>query len=92
MEEDQVREAKLLWVVDWKAKPRDLTIRLRNRIPLLVPQRNTEFKELCVSSNCGLYYGDEYEAEACLVYLIRNKEIASVLGRNGYQSRALQTG
>ena len=92
IEEDQAREAKLLWVIDWKAKTRDVTIGLRNRIPLLVPEKNAVLKELCVSSNCGLYYHDEYEAEACLEYLIRNKKIASVLGRNGYQSPALQAG
>ena len=92
VEEDQVRHATVIWVVDDKAKSRDITVGLQNRIPLLVPEKNAVLKKLCVSSNCGLYYHDEYEAEVCLEYLIRNKEIASAMGRNGRLSLAPRAG
>jgi glycosyltransferase involved in cell wall biosynthesis len=37
----------------------------------------------CIRSNGGLYYADYDEFEACLDLLLKNRELAAVLGKNG---------
>ena len=84
LEEDQIREAKMLWVVDGNAKLEDVSVGMQYGIPLLVPQGNRALKSLCSSANCGLYYGNGNEAEACMEYLLYNPKAASIMGQNGY--------
>jgi len=85
VEEDQFLQAKLLWVVDDKTSLNDVIVGLQYGIPLLVPENNMELKSFCRSVNCGLYYHDGLEAEACLEYLLlQSRETASVMGQNGY--------
>lgn len=84
VEEDQLSQAKLLWVVDDKTRFDDVITGLQHGIPLLVPENNMELKSFCRSANCGLYYHDSFEAEACLEYLLQNQEMASAMGQNGY--------
>ena len=85
IEEDQLRKAKLLWIVDSKARFEDVTVGLWNRIPLLAPEDNTELKKLCSSANCGLYYRNADEAEACIEYLMQNESVAYTIGQSGYK-------
>jgi glycosyltransferase involved in cell wall biosynthesis len=85
LEKDQIREAKMLWVVDGKAKLEDVSVGMQYGIPLLVPEGNRALKSLCSSANCGLYYHDGIEAEVCLEYLLQNQETASAMGQNGYR-------
>ena len=84
-EADQFPQAKLLWVVDDQARVDDVVEGLRQGIPLLVPEAHPELKGLCSSANCGLYYRNGIEAEACLEYLLRNPKTASVISQNGYK-------
>lgn len=73
---------ELLWIVDDKGDKQDIVNALKRGRPLLVPESNDQLVELCRSSQSGLFYADEMEAEACLKYLIGEKSISSALGRN----------
>jgi glycosyltransferase involved in cell wall biosynthesis len=78
----QLKEAKLLWVVDKKATD-DMIIPLMNsHLPLLVPEDNLKLINLCRSYSCGLYYNDEFEAVECLKFLAANERITSGMGQN----------
>jgi glycosyltransferase involved in cell wall biosynthesis len=79
---DQQENVVALWVVDAVSTATDLRECLRNRYPLLVPAFNKELKNLCLNFNCGLYYRDMIEAEACLKYLLENPQTAKKLGQN----------
>jgi glycosyltransferase involved in cell wall biosynthesis len=83
VDEDIVSGAALLWVVDGEAEFGQVPDLLRHGLPLLVPESNGKLRDLCSLTNCGLYYGDAQEAEVCLDYLLRNREEAEVMGRNG---------
>ena len=81
LDEDRIRKAKFLWIldknIDWKAA----MIGLRNKIPLLVPEEHEKLKELCVDENCGMYYGnDPIELEVCLKYLTINESVRTSWG------------
>jgi len=87
LDEDKIREAKFLWIldknIDWEA----VMIGLRNKIPLLVPEEHEELKKLCVAGNCGLYYkNDPIELEVILKYLTINKSIRKAMGENGFKT------
>lgn len=87
LNEEDIRKAKLLWVVDNKIHPRSVMLGLRNKIPLLLPEENEELKELCVGGNCGLYYkNDPIEIEICLQYLFNNESQRKVMARNGFMA------
>jgi glycosyltransferase involved in cell wall biosynthesis len=79
---EQQENVVALWVVDTATSVTDLQEGLRNRYPLLVPAFNNELKNLCLNFNCGLYYRDMIEAEACLKYLLENPQTAKNLGQN----------
>ena len=83
--EEQARRASLLWVVDTKVELPDVLVRLRNQLPLLVPEENPELKSLCSYGECGLYYRDAADAAACLSHLGRDNELRRTLGRNGFR-------
>jgi glycosyltransferase involved in cell wall biosynthesis len=85
MQEDHLRRSDLVWVVDRSVGLPDVIAGLRNQLPLVVPEENTELTELCRSANCGLYYRDAHEARACLEYLVYNESAARAIGRNGYR-------
>ena len=81
----QLRDAKLLWVVDRKATG-DMIIPLMNsHLPLLVPENNLKLKNLCRSNNCGLYYNDKFEAVECLKFLFDHEGTSKVMGKNSLQ-------
>ncbi|MGV8108411.1 glycosyltransferase family 4 protein [Methanospirillum sp.] len=80
---DHYRKVKVLWVVDPNTTFEDITIGLRNGVPLLVPDNHIALKNLCITAKCGLYYKDAVEAQACLDYLIRMEEERCILGKNG---------
>jgi hypothetical protein len=84
IQDDQRMKAQLLWVVDQQVSLQNVRIGLENKIPLLVPEYHAELKDLCCSANCGLYYRNELEAEACIRYLTENESVAHAMGRNGY--------
>lgn len=51
--------------------------------PVLCNGRCDVLKGHCVRSNGGLYYKNYYEFEGCVNYLLKHKEIADGMGRNG---------
>jgi glycosyltransferase involved in cell wall biosynthesis len=84
IQDDQRMKANLLWVVDQEVARQAVMVALKNKIPLLVPEHHAELKDLCCSANCGLYYRDPLEAEACIRYLMHHGSAAHAMGRNGY--------
>jgi glycosyltransferase involved in cell wall biosynthesis len=75
--------AALVWVVDEDVDVLHVVAMAAHGIPLLVPAACTELRRLCVDFNCGLYYGNEREAIACLEFLMANRRTREGLGRNG---------
>jgi glycosyltransferase involved in cell wall biosynthesis len=85
LQEDQLKTAKLLWVVDPKTDKDEINIALINKLPILIPEINDILKDICIKGNCGLYYRDGLEAEACLEFLIKNERERKILGQNCYE-------
>jgi glycosyltransferase involved in cell wall biosynthesis len=86
VEDNLVQTAKVLWVVDETINPNDISVGLRNRLPLLVPEKNKYLKTFCTNNNCGLFYADDIEAQVCLEYLLDNEEIRTLLGINAFRA------
>lgn len=82
LQEDQLKTVKLLWVVDPKTEKGDINIALINKLPILVPEVNNVLRYICIKGNCGLYYRDSMEAEACLEFLVNNERERKILGEN----------
>ena len=85
LEEEQLRRADALWVVDRDAGVADVLPGLRNKLPLVVPQESSELRALCTHGRCGLYYGSAAEAAGCLLHLAAEEETRAALGRNGFR-------
>ena len=85
LDEAQLKEAKLLWVVDRKATGDMIIPLMYSHLPLLVPEDNPKLKNLCRSNNCGLYYNDEFEAVECLQFLTTNKDAVSIMSKNAFK-------
>lgn len=79
---DEWNLVDLLWIVDNQGNQQDIVNALKRGRPLLVPESNHKLVELCRSSQSGLFYADEMEAEACLNYLIRKESVLNALGNN----------
>ncbi len=77
LDDQQLRMAKLLWVVDEDVGLEGIVRGLANHIPLVVPERNGELKDLCNQDNCGLYYRDAEEAVECLQFFLSDEAIRS---------------
>ena len=86
VEDNLIQTAKVLWVVDDTINPNDISVGLRNRLPLLVPKKNKYLKTFCTKNNCGLFYDDSIEAQVCLQYLLDNEEIRTSLGINAFRA------
>ena len=87
LDEEKIRQAKLLWVLDKKIDWKAVMVGLRNKIPLLVPEEHEKLKEFCVVGNCGLYYrNDPLEIEVFLEYLTTNESVRKAMGRNGFKA------
>lgn len=84
LQTDHYRRVKVLWVVDPDADLNAVSVGLMNKVPLLVPEKNGVLMKACISGNCGLYYRDALDAEACLDYLAENERDRQVLGDNGF--------
>ncbi|AFC99379.1 Glycosyltransferase [Methanocella conradii HZ254] len=83
LRDGQFKYVKLLWVVSKDANRKTIIASLKDGIPLLVPCANSELKALCKSMNCGLYYCDALEAEACLEYIVDHEKERVALGKMG---------
>lgn len=86
VEDNLIQTAKVLWVVDDTINPDDISVGLRNKLPLLVPKTNKYLKSFCIKNNCGLFYTDSIEAQACLQYLLDNEDVRSALGINAFRA------
>lgn len=85
LHDDQLKTAKLLWIVDPKAGKDEINIAHDNKLPTLVPEVNNILKDFCVKGNCGLYYRDALEAVACLEFLVNNEKDRKILGQNCFE-------
>jgi len=83
VDDDELARARALWVVDRSAGVADVLRGLRRGVPLLVPEDDTELRDLCVSVGCGLFYRDAAEAIRCLEHLVANEATRRTLGDNG---------
>lgn len=81
-----LKRTALLWIVDTDFRRPWIARALEIGIPLLVPEAVSSLKNFCLSANCGLYYKDRWTAEACLEFLLRNKNAAREVGRNGQRA------
>jgi glycosyltransferase involved in cell wall biosynthesis len=77
-----IARAALVWVVDEEVEARRIAAMASRGLPLLVPAASADLRRLCVDGNCGLHYGDEHEAVACLEFLMANLSTRNALGRN----------
>lgn len=86
IDDDLLASASLVWVVDSEVGIGDVVALAAGGAPLLVPATSHALRQLCIERNCGLYYGDEYEAAVCLEFLLRNSSIREALGRNAIRA------
>jgi hypothetical protein len=83
LDEDGIQKAKFLWILDKNIEWKAAKIGLRNKIPLLVPEKHEKLKELCTSENCGFYYkADPTDIEDRMRYLTENRNTNDFMGRN----------
>lgn len=85
LDEDHIRQARVLWVVDPHATIRAVLPGLINQVPLLVPESNAELTDLVRYGRCGLYYRDAEDAVRCLQRLADDAALRARLGHNGLQ-------
>ena len=83
VDDAELAQARVLWVVDRSAGLADVLRGLRHGVPLLVPEDAVELKDLCVTAGCGLFYRDAAEAIRCLAHLVANETTRRALGENG---------
>jgi hypothetical protein len=83
LQEDQLRRASLVWVVDDTAYLSAVDFALANQIAILVPEANAAMKHICVAADCGMYYRDTADAQLCLDFLLSNDSIRRRMGANG---------
>ncbi len=85
LDEAQLKQATLVWVVDQDVTSEQVWIGLRNQLPLLIPEEARELANLCVSRQCGLSYRDAPEAVACVQRLGDDASLRKTLGMNGFR-------
>jgi hypothetical protein len=85
LHEDQIKSGALLWIIDKSVDKRFVIGVLKNTLPLLVPEKNHEYTDLCKKYNCGLYYQNAYEAEESIQYLLKNERERTIIAENGYK-------
>jgi hypothetical protein len=56
---------------------------LQRQIPILVPEEADELRELCLTSDAGLFYGNSDELRQSLLLLLSNEPLRQGLGRRG---------
>jgi glycosyltransferase involved in cell wall biosynthesis len=85
---EQLARAALIWVVDEEVEVQEVIAASARGAALLVPAACPELRRVCVEGNCGLYYGDEYEAAACLELLLGHRRTREALGGNAVRQAA----
>lgn len=85
LQQDQQKNIDLCLVLDCSTPKMKLTNVLKHEIPLLVPSKNTELTKLCRMAQCGLYYSNKYEINACLEYLAYHDNQRQLMGKNGFK-------
>ncbi|MBR2474578.1 MAG: glycosyltransferase family 4 protein [Clostridia bacterium] len=51
--------------------------------PVMVSERCAVTRHFASDSNGGLYFGNYFEFEGCLDYIVKNPDIADMMGKNG---------
>lgn len=85
LDEEDIKDGLLLWVVDKDADVEDMHTGLRNRLPVVVPRDNGDVRSLCIDGNCGLLYKDHHEIVSALEYLYKNMDVRRVMGEQGFR-------
>ena len=85
LDEAQLKQATLAWVIDQDVDFEQVWVGLRNQLPLLVPEQAQELVQRCVSHQCGLSYRDADEAVTGMQRLVADASLRTTLGRNGFQ-------
>jgi glycosyltransferase involved in cell wall biosynthesis len=83
-DDDLWQSAKLLLIPSPgpQAVPRALRA-LQRHIPILVPEEAEELKDLCLTSNAGLCYGNADELRQSLLLLLSDEPLRRTLGAKG---------
>jgi glycosyltransferase involved in cell wall biosynthesis len=84
LQSEQMETIKLLCICDYSISIDKISYFLKLQIPLLVPQKNVNLVKLCNQAQCGLYYSNEFEFEACLNYFLRNDTQRVRMGKNAF--------
>ncbi len=82
IDHDQIQKAEIIWVVDEHLNEDAVALLQGVNVPLVIPERNKNLTRYCSIHNCGLYFKDTVEAYECIKYLLKNKNIATVIGNN----------
>jgi glycosyltransferase involved in cell wall biosynthesis len=85
LQPDQEKDLHVGWVLDDSTSLMRVRAFLKCKIPLLVPQKNSALENLCRTAQCGLYYNNRFEIEACIDYLIHNENQRTLMGKNGFE-------
>jgi len=74
----------VLFTSDWEGMPITMWEAMVNGVPVIAPDVGG-FKEILEENNCGLIYepGNLTDAEDKLLKLLDNKELITLLGKNG---------
>jgi len=59
-------------------------------MPILVPEAEEELRDLCLTSNGGLYHANSEELKACLIRLLSDDPLREAIGKNGQRFVAEQ--
>jgi len=90
--DDEVwHQAKFLVVLSSGERAYRQAIRaLRWGMPILVPEAEEELRDLCLTSNGGLYHANSEELKACLIRLLSDDPLREAIGKNGQRFVAEQ--
>ncbi|HZP41888.1 MAG TPA: glycosyltransferase family 4 protein, partial [Candidatus Binatia bacterium] len=92
LDDDALRDALALWVVDRGAGVETVVRGLRLGVPLVVPEEAPELSALATDERCGLTYRDAFEAVRCLEALAEDAAARHALGARGRRLVARLTG
>ncbi len=85
---DQLKTGEIFWIVDENEGLSEGYFGLRYDLPLLVPEKMQELKNLCVKYDCGLFYQNSLEAGYALQYLLDNEKERIKIIKNGVKTRS----
>ncbi len=85
LQDDQLSQAAMVWVLDDTVVLEDVILPLQFKLPLLVPLANQQLSELCRSFDCGYSYSCAAEAVAFLETVTADQSLRTSLGERAFR-------